>query len=88
MENNEFWKVRIKNCTCYYFNDIIELQHFNLDNSLIDQKSHKNILIWDISHEILIDPNPNPNRWIYSNLWWNSEAKLEGSAEGIGSKLC
>ena len=59
MENNEFWKVRIKNCTCYYFNDIIELQHFNLDNSLIDQKSHKNILIWDISHEILVDPNPN-----------------------------
>ena len=25
MENNEFLKVRIKNRTCYYFDDIIKL---------------------------------------------------------------
>ena len=32
MENNEFKKVCIKNCTCYYFNDTIKLQDFDIDN--------------------------------------------------------
>ena len=36
MENNELKKVRIKNCTCYYFDDIIKLADFNLDITLID----------------------------------------------------
>ena len=39
MENNEFKKVCIKNRTCYYFNDIIKLEDFDLDNILIDEKS-------------------------------------------------
>ena len=39
MENNEFKKVQIKNRTCYYFNDIIKLEDFDLDNFLkITQK--------------------------------------------------
>ena len=37
MENNEFWKVRIKNRTCYYFNDITKLEDFDLDDILIDE---------------------------------------------------
>ena len=41
MENNEFKKVRIKNRTCYYFDDLIKLEDFDLDNLLIDEKSHK-----------------------------------------------
>ena len=57
MENNEF-KVRIKNRTCYYFDDIIKLEDFNLDNILIDEKSHENILIYDISYKTLIGPKP------------------------------
>ena len=57
MENNEFEKVHIKNCTCY-FNDIIKLEDFYIDNILIDEKSHKNILIYDISYKTLIDPKP------------------------------
>ena len=55
-ENNEFKKVRIKNCTCYYFDDIIKLEDFDIDNILIDKKLHKNILIYDISCKTLIDP--------------------------------
>ena len=48
MENNEFKQVHIKNRTCYCFDDIIKLEDFDLDNILIDEKSHKNILIYDI----------------------------------------
>ena len=32
-----------KNCTCYYFDDIIKLEDFYLD-ILIDEKSCENIL--------------------------------------------
>ena len=47
-------KGRIKNRTCYYFDDIIKLEDFTLDNILIDEKSHENILIYDISYKPLI----------------------------------
>ena len=43
---------------CYYFNDIINLEDFDLDNILIDEKSHKNILIYDILYKTLFDPKP------------------------------
>ena len=33
--------VHIENSTCYYFDDIIKLEDFDLDNILIDEKSHK-----------------------------------------------
>ena len=58
MENNEFKKVRIKSRTCFYFDDIIKLEDFDLDNILIDEKSHKNILIYDILCRTLIGPKP------------------------------
>ena len=45
MESNELKKVCIENRTCYYFDDILELEDFDLDNILIDEKSHENILI-------------------------------------------
>ena len=56
MENNEFKEVRIKNRTCYYFDDIFKLE--DLDNILIDEKSHENIFIYNISYKTLIDPKP------------------------------
>ena len=40
-----FKKVRIKNCTCYYFDDIIQLEDFDID-ILIDEKFHEKILIY------------------------------------------
>ena len=54
MENNELKNVLIKNRTCYYFDDIIKLKDFDIDNILIDKKSHENILIYDISYKTLI----------------------------------
>ena len=48
MENNEFKEGRIENHTCYYFDGIIKLKDFDLDNILIDEKSYKT----------LIDPKP------------------------------
>ena len=45
MENNEIKIVYIKSCRCYYFDDIIKLEDFDLDNILIDEKSHENILL-------------------------------------------
>ena len=38
MENNAFKKVLIKNHMCYYFNDIIKLEDFDLENIFIDEK--------------------------------------------------
>ena len=58
MENNKFKRVRIKNRTCYYFDEINELEDFDIDNILIDEKSHENILIYDISYKTLIVPKP------------------------------
>ena len=48
-------KVCIKNLTCYYLYEIINLKDFNLDNILIDEKSQENILIYNISYKTLID---------------------------------
>ena len=58
MENNELKRVRIKNCKCYYFDDIIKLEDFDIDNILIDEKSHENILIYDISCKTFIVAKP------------------------------
>ena len=40
---------------CYYFDDIIKLEDFDID-ILIDEKSHRNILIYDISYKTLYSP--------------------------------
>ena len=58
MENNEFKEVCMKSRKFYYFDDIIKLEDFDLDNILIDKKSHGNILIYNISYKTLIDPKP------------------------------
>ena len=48
----------MKNRTCYYFDDIIKLEGFDLDNILTDKKSCKNILVYDISYKTLIESKP------------------------------
>ena len=48
MENNELKKISTENSTCCYFDDIIELEDFNLDNILADEKLHEHILIYGI----------------------------------------
>ena len=37
---------------------LIKLDNFDIDNILIDKKSHRNILIHNISNKTLIDPKP------------------------------
>ena len=43
---------------CCYFDEIIKLEDFDLDNMLIDKKSHEHILIYDISCKTLIGLKP------------------------------
>ena len=68
MNSNNGLKVTdIKNhASCYYFNDIIKTEDFNLDNISIDKKSYENILVYNISYKNLIgEPFHSINRWIY-----------------------
>ena len=37
--NDELKEINIKNRTFYYFDDIIKIEDFNLDNIVIDEKS-------------------------------------------------
>ena len=41
--NDELKEIYIKNCACYYFDDIIKIEDFNLDDIVIDEKSYQNI---------------------------------------------
>ena len=50
MENNEFWKIGVKNRRCYYFDDISI--NFNI---LLDEKSYDIFLFCDIQYKTLID---------------------------------
>ena len=36
--NDELKEIDIKNCTCYYFDDIIKIEDFDFDNILINEK--------------------------------------------------
>ena len=56
---DEFKKVDIKNRTCYYFNDIIKIEDFIINDILIDERSYKNILVYTILYKNLI---PKPSR--------------------------
>ena len=40
MESNDKLKeINMKYCRCYFFDDIIKIEDFDLDNILIDEKS-------------------------------------------------
>ena len=48
-ELKELKEIDIKNCMCYYFDEIIKIEDFDFD-ILLDEKSGKNILACDISY--------------------------------------
>ena len=48
----------IKNGKCYYFDDIIKIQDFDLGSILMEKKSCKNILVYNICYKSLIDYKP------------------------------
>ena len=56
--NNELIETDIKNCTCYYFNDRIEIEDFDFDYILINERSYENFLVYS-SHAKL---------WLVLNL--------------------
>ena len=37
ISNDKLKEIDIKNCMCYYFDDIIKIEDFDLDNILIDK---------------------------------------------------
>ena len=37
VSNDKLKEIDIKNCMCYYFDDIIKIEDFDLDNILIDK---------------------------------------------------
>ena len=56
--NVELTEINIKNCMCYYFDDIIKIEDVILDNIFIDERSYKNILVYKISYKLLTDAKP------------------------------
>ena len=52
--NNKLKVIDIKNLTCYYFDNIIKIEDFDLDNILIDEKSCEKIFVSNISYKNLI----------------------------------
>ena len=47
--NDELKEIDIKNRTCYYFDDIIKIKDLDVDNTLKDEKSYENMLVYNIS---------------------------------------
>ena len=56
--NNELKEIDIKNCTCYYFDETIKIENFNLDSILISEKPYQNIFVHLISYKTLINAKP------------------------------
>ena len=60
---NGLKEIDIKNSTCYYFDDIIKTEDFDINNILIDEKLYENILVYNISYKSLIDSRPSRIRF-------------------------
>ena len=62
--NDKLNEIDIKNRTCYYFDDRIRIENFDLDNILIHEKSlKKKKLVSNISYKSLIDSEPLDTRF-------------------------
>ena len=48
--SNKVKDIDIKNWTYYLFNDTINIENFNQNNIIIDEKSYKNILTYYIGY--------------------------------------
>ena len=53
--NDKSKEIDIENSTCYYFDDVIKIEDFDLDNILTNEKLHGNVLVYNISYKNLID---------------------------------
>ena len=57
-KNNKLKEAHIKNCTCYYFNDIIKIEDFDFNSILLVEQSYKNILIHDVLYKTFLGAKP------------------------------
>ena len=53
--SNKVIDIDIKNCTYYFFNDIINIKNFDLINIKIDEKLYKDIVIYYIGYVMIKD---------------------------------
>ena len=53
--SNKIKDIDLKARTYYFFNDIINIKIFDLNNIKIDEKSYKNILIYYIGYVMIKD---------------------------------
>ena len=53
--SNKVKDINIKNCTYYFFNDIINTKCFDPNNIKTDKKSYKNIFIYYIGYITIKD---------------------------------
>ena len=60
-------EIDIKNCTRYYFDDIINAIDIDF-NIFIDEKLYENISVYDISCKTLTCPKPLRIRFVVVNL--------------------
>ena len=52
---NKFKDIGIKNCTYYFFDDIINIKNLDSNKIKIDEKSEKSVLIYDIGCTVYKD---------------------------------
>ena len=50
-------EININICTLSYFDDIIKVEYFDVDNISLDEKSFENILIFEFSCKNLVCAN-------------------------------
>ena len=50
--NDKIKEISNKNRTCYYFDDLIKFEDFDIDITLIDEKSYENLLVYNISYKL------------------------------------
>ena len=53
--SNKVTYINIKHQTYYFFDDIINIKNFDLNNITIDEKSYKNIFIYYIGYLTIKD---------------------------------
>ena len=53
--SNKLKEIDIKNCTYYFFDDVINIRNLDPNKTKIDEKSYKNILIEYIGYEMVRD---------------------------------
>ena len=55
---NKLKEIDIKNCACYYFDDIINGTKIYFSNILSDKKLYENVSVYNISYKTPTGPKP------------------------------